>query len=288
MSYKIVSDSSANVFAMEGFDYTTVPMKVITKEKEYIDNPHLDVLGMVNDLKAYKGKSGSSCPNVQEWLDAFGDAEHIFSLTISRNLSGSYNAASQAAREYMHSHPGRRVFILDSLSAGPEQFMLADKIRRLVEQGLSFDEIVEGVLEYQNHIHLLFCLQSMNNLARNGRVNPAVAKLAGLLGIRGVGEANDGQIASVHKPRGEKKATQTLLEMMLERGLYDGALVRIAHCFGEESALALKEAVLEKLPHCRFIIEPTGGLCSFYAEAGGLMIAMEGGFNKVNSNLNYR
>jgi DegV family protein with EDD domain len=240
MCYKIVSDSSSNVFAMEGFDYTTVPMKVITSEKEYIDTPDLDVLGMVNDLKAYKGKSGSSCPNVQEWLDAFGDAEQIFGLTISRNLSGSYNAASQAAEEYMQAHPGRRVFILDSLSAGPEQFMLADKIRQLAEQGLDFDAIVQSVLEYQNHTHILFCLQSMNNLARNGRVNPAVAKLAGLLGIRGVGEANDGQIASVHKPRGDKKATQALVDMMLERGLYDGALVRIAHCFGEENALALK------------------------------------------------
>ncbi len=288
MSYKIVSDSSSNVFAMEGFDYTTVPMKVITSEKEYIDTPQLDVLGMVNDLKAYKGKSGSSCPNVQEWLDAFGDAEQIFGLTISRNLSGSYNAASQAAEEYMQAHPGRRVFILDSLSAGPEQFMLADKLRQLVEQGLDFDAVVESILEYQNHTHILFCLQSMNNLARNGRVNPAVAKLAGLLGIRAVGDAEDGQIVPVHKPRGDKKATQALVDMMLERGLYDGALVRIAHCFGMEGAQALKEAILNKFPGCRFIIEPTGALCSFYAEAGGLMIGMEGGFNKVNNNLNYR
>jgi DegV family protein with EDD domain len=273
---------------MEGFDYTTVPMKVITSEKEYIDTPDLDVLGMVNDLRAYKGKSGSSCPNVQEWLDAFGDAEQIFGLTISRNLSGSYNAASQAAEEYMQAHPGRRVFILDSLSAGPEQFMLADKIRQLAEQGLDFDAIVQSVMEYQNHTHILFCLESMNNLARNGRVNPAVAKLAGLLGIRAAGDAEDGQIVPVHKPRGDKKATQVLVDMMLERGLYDGALVRIAHCFGEENALALKKAILEKLPGCRFIIEPTGALCSFYAEAGGLMIGMEGGFNKVNNNLNYR
>ena len=166
--------------------------------------------------------------------------------------------------------------------------MLADKIRQLAEQGLDFDAIVQSVLEYQNHTHILFCLQSMNNLARNGRVNPAVAKLAGLLGIRAAGDAEDGQIVPVHKPRGDKKATQVLMDMMLERGLYDGALVRIAHCFGEENALALKEAILEKLPGCRFIIEPTGALCSFYAEAGGLMIGMEGGFNKVNNNLNYR
>ena len=71
--------------------------------------------------------------------------------------------------------------------------------------------------------------------------------------------------------------------MMVEKGLYDGALVRIAHCFGEKQANALKELVLSRFPNCRFVLEPTGALCSFYAEAGGLMIGFEGGFNAANS-----
>ena len=100
MKFMIVADSSANIFLVEGLNYTTVPMKVITSEKEYIDTPDLDVRGMVDDLRAYKGKSGSSCANAQEWLDAFGDADMVFGVTISRNLSGSFNAAEAAAREY--------------------------------------------------------------------------------------------------------------------------------------------------------------------------------------------
>ena len=93
MSIKIVSDSSSNVFHIEGVNYTTVPMKIIAGEKEYIDAPGTNVRGMVDDLRAYKGKSGSSCANAQEWLDAFGDADMAFGVTISRNLSGSYNSA---------------------------------------------------------------------------------------------------------------------------------------------------------------------------------------------------
>lgn len=283
MSIKIVSDSSSNVFALAGVNYATVPMKVIAGDKEYVDTPNLDVKGMVDDLKAYKGKSGSSCPNVQEWLDVFGAEDDILGITISRNLSGSYNSAMEAGRQYMEEHPGRRVHIFDSLTAGPHQIMAVLKMQELIEAGSDFDTIVEKVNDYLNRTHILFCLESMNNLARNGRVSPAVAKIAGMLGIRACGDAPGGVITPVHKPRGEKKATQTLLEMMEERGLYDGAQVRIAHCFGERQALALKELVLAKFPNCRFILEPTGALCSFYAEAGGLIVGFEGGFHQLNS-----
>ena len=283
MSIKIVSDSSSNVFALAGVNYATVPMKVIAGDKEYVDTPNLDVKGMVDDLKAYKGKSGSSCPNVQEWLDVFGAEDDILGITISRNLSGSYNSAMEAGRQYMEEHPGRRVHIFDSLTAGPHQIMAVLKMQELIEAGSDFDTIVEKVNDYLNRTHILFCLESMNNLARNGRVSPAVAKIAGMLGIRACGDAPGGVITPVHKPHGEKKATQTLLEMMEERGLYDGAQVRIAHCFGERQALALKELVLAKFPNCRFILEPTGALCSFYAEAGGLIVGFEGGFHQLNS-----
>ena len=286
MSIKIVSDSSSNVFSLEGVNYTTVPMKVIA-EKEYVDTPELDLMGMVEDLKKHKGKSGSSCPNVQEWLDAFGSGDDIFGVTISKNLSGSYTAANEAAKEYEQANPGKRAFIFDSLSAGPQQFMLVDKIRELIGKGLDFDAIKEKVLEYHNHTHILFCLESLTNLARNGRVSMAVAKIAGVLGIRVVGDAKGGQITPIHKPRGEKKAMQALFDMMLERGLYDGALVRIAHCFGLEQAQTLKEKVLAHFPKCRFIIEPTAALCSFYAEAGGLMIGFEGGYNTTNNNKDF-
>ena len=283
MRYQIVSDSSSNVFQIEGVPYTTVPMKIIAGEREYIDEPGLDVHGMVRELQAYKGKSGSSCANAQEWLEAFGDADWVFGVTISRNLSGSYNAAQQAARDYQEEHPGSRVHIFDTLSAGPEQAMVIEKIAALMAGGASFDEVVAGVREYQNHTHILFCLECMNNLARNGRVNPAVAKIASVLGIRACGDAQNGQIIPTQKPRGQKKATEVLVKMIRERGFHNGAWLRIAHCFGENQANLLVDALRKEFPDARYTIEPTGALCSFYAEEGGLMIAMEGGFNEVNN-----
>ncbi len=283
MQYKIVSDSSSNQFSMASIPFASVPMKVIA-QKEYVDNAALDLAGMVEDLQNHKGKSGSSCPNVGEWLEAFEGADAVFGITITKYLSGSYNSAQQAAQTYMEENPGKQVFIFDSLSAGPEMAMLAEKLQELIGQGLDFETIKAQALEYHNHLHTLFCLESLTNLARNGRTSPAVAKIASVLGIRVCGDVKGGEITPIHKPRGPKKATQTLLELMKERGFQDGNWLRIAHCFGETAALALRDAVLAEFPNTKFTLEPTTALCSFYAEAGGLMIGFEGSFNAENDN----
>ena len=286
MAFRIVADSSANVLSLPGVNYTTVPMKIVAA-KEYVDDQNLDLAGMVADLQQHKGKSGSSCPNVGEWLDAFGEEEYIFGLTITKHLSGSYNSATQAADTYMTEHPGRKVFIIDSLSTGPEMMMIVDKILECEANGDDFETTKAKVLDYSNHNHTLFCLESMMNLARNGRTSMAVAKIAGLLGIRVAGDVEGGQITPVHKPRGAKKATETLFAMMKERGFKDGNILRIAHCFGEEAATALRDAVLAEFPNTRFKLEPTTALCSFYAEAGGLIIGFEGDFNADNDNTRF-
>ena len=286
MKYMIVSDSSSNVLSMGTPLYTTVPLKIVA-EKEYVDNASLDLAGMMEDLRNHKGKSGSSCPNVGEWLEAFGDAQEVFCVTISKNLSGSYAAAKQAADTYMEEHPGRKVFIFDSLAVGPEMAMITDKIRECEAAGDDFETVVAKVLDYHNHVHTLFCLESMLNLARNGRVSMAVAKIAGMLGIRVAGIAQGGQVTPVHKPRGAKKATQTLVEMLKERGFRDGNLLRVAHCFAPEAAEAFRSAVLAEFPNTRFLLEHTTALCSFYAEAGGLIIGFEGAFNEENNNSKY-
>ena len=252
--------------------------------KEYVDDVNLDLAAMVEDLKNHNGPSGSSCPSVGEWLDAFGDAEAIFVTTISKNLSGSYNSAQQAADAYMDEHPDRKVFVMDSLAAGPQQAFVIEKLLALCAEGRDFEDVKEQALKYHRNTHILFCLESMMNLARNGRVPMAVAKIGGLIGIRVCGDVKGGLITPVHKPRGGKKATEILVEMMKERGFYNGAQLRIAHCFGESQAKALADAVMAQFPDTRLTIEPTGALCSYYAESGGLMIGFEGGFNAENDN----
>lgn len=280
MNYKIVSDSASNL--LQGTQwYQSVPLKILGQQ-EYIDDGSQDVAEMVYHLKHFKGKSSSSCPNVSDWLDAFEGHRCIFAVTITQRLSGSYNAAVQAANTYREEHPDARIYVIDSMAAGPEMAMIVDKIRTLMDQGLDPDQVMEQVKDYQSHLYTLFCLESLTNLARNGRVNPTVAKLAGVLGIRVCGEAQQGQIVPIHKARGAKKALNTLVEMIVERGFQDGCLLRVAHCLAPETAQALGDAILEKFPGARFQMETTGVLCSYYAEQGGLMIGFEGAYNEKN------
>ena len=281
--FKIAADSSSNVISMPGTDYASVPLK-IRAEKEYVDDANLDVAGMVADLRVYKGKSGSSCPNVGEWLEAFGEAEEVFGVTITKHLSGSYNAARQAAESYMEENPDRKAFIFDSLTAGPGLMLIVEKIRACEAAGDDYETTREKVLDYHNHCHTLVLLESMMNLARNGRVPVAVAKIAGMLGIRVVCSAEGGEIAPLHKPRGAKKAIGVLMQEFKARGFVDGGKVRIAHCFAEGQANAFKEAVLAQFPNAQIVIEPTTALCSFYAEEGGIIIGFEGDFNEKNDN----
>lgn len=275
MNYKIVADSSSNVFALDNISYSFVPLKIITSQSEYIDSPELDLAAMVDEIKVTKGRSGTSCPNVHDWLQAFEGADRVFAITITSNLSGSCAAAKQAAEEYEATHEGARVFVVDSLSAGPELRLIAEKLREMINDGCEFDSIVKNITKYQKHTHLLFSLQSLTNLARNGRVNPAVAKIAGVLGIRIVGAASAvGTLEPMHKCRGEKKALEAVYKVMLEKG-FSGGNVRIAHCFNPESARQLTRMIRADHPDCCVSIEPCTALCSFYAEKGGLMIGFE-------------
>ena len=215
MKFKIVADSSADIPVIKSIPFESVPLKIVTDVKEYVDDAALDVAGMVADLLKYKGKSGTACPGPGEWVASFGDAEYVFCVTITSNLSGSYNSACVAKEQYEAAHPDRKVCINDSWSAGADMYMIVEKLEELILAGKSFDEIREEITDYASNVHLIFSLESLQNLANNGRVNPAVAKIAGVLGIRQVGIASDiGTLQPLYKSRGEKKAIADILKVM--------------------------------------------------------------------------
>lgn len=271
----IVADSSANLFQSDCGDFMPVPLKILAGEKEYVDNEALDVASMLTDLREYKGRSSTACPSVGDWLQAFGDAEEVYGVSLTSHLSGCYNAACIAAEEYMAEHPDRKVFILDSLSTGPELELLIEKYRELIESGHSFDAIQQKIIEYLKQTHLLFSLESLSNFAKNGRVSPALAAAANLLGIRIVGRAsNAGELEPLHKSRGEKRAIKQLWDCMQQSG-YAGGKVRIRHSDNRNSAEMLSGEILSNYPDADIQIGVNRGLCSYYAEKGGILVGFE-------------
>ena len=274
---KIVADSSANLMELNSVAFDAAPLKIITAEREFVDDRNLDLEEMIKFFKSYKGRSQSSCPNPEDWLKTFGDVEDIFCVAITSGLSGSYNAARIAKEMYEAEHPGRRVFVIDSLSAGPELTLIVEKLEELICADKSFEEICAYIPEYQKNTGLLFMLESLNNFAANGRVSPAVAKIAGVLGIRIVGKASDeGTLEPTDKCRGEAKSLNAILKHLKESGLKTGK-VQLAHCLNEFAANTLKSMIEAELPEVTVNIGINLGLCSFYAEKGGLLV----GFEKV-------
>lgn len=272
---KIVADSSCDMFALQSVDFATSPMKMITDEKDFVDDESLDVAAMVEFFDSYKGKSKSSCPNTGDWIEAFGDADDIFCVTITSGLSGSYNSASAAKKIYEAEHEGARVFVIDSLSAGPELTLLIEKLEACVQSGMAYEEICDTITAYQKKTGLVFMLKSLKTFANNGRVSPIVAKLVGIAGICIVGKAStEGTLEPMHKCRGEKKSLETLIQDLEAEG-YRAGKISIGHCQNEEAAHRLKTMIEEAYTGAQVEVHGFRGLCSFYAEKGGVLVGFE-------------
>ncbi|MBE6589406.1 MAG: DegV family EDD domain-containing protein [Ruminococcaceae bacterium] len=272
---RIVSDSSSDILKLQSTEFSSAPMKIITDSREFTDDAQLDVSGMVDFFDGYKGKSHTSCPNVGDWLEAFGDADEVFCVTITSALSGSYNSACAAKQMYEGENAGKRVFVIDSLSAGPELTLIIGRLEAYVAEGLSFEEISDRITEYQKNTGLVFMLKSLKNFASNGRVSPIVAKIVGITGICIVGRAStEGTLEPVHKCRGEGRSLETLIEDLRNAGLHHGR-VSIGHCRNEAAAKKLSEMIRAAFDRARVEIHPLRGLCSFYAEKGGLLVGFE-------------
>jgi len=152
--------------------------------------------------------------------------------------------------------------------------LLLEKYHTLIKEGKLFDEIVAAIKDYMQRTHLLFSLESLNNFARIGRVSPAVAKVAGILGLRIVGSAKDGDLDPAHKCRGEKKALAQIFASMKEMG-YKGGKVRITHSDKLNMAETLRNMIRGEQPESDVTIGLNRGLCCFYCEEGGLLVGFE-------------
>lgn len=272
---KIVADSSCDMLEIKRVEFASAPMKIVTDEKEFVDDDKIDVAEMVEFLDKYKGKSKSSCPNVNDWIDAFGDADDIFCVTITSGLSGSYNSACSAKQIYEQSNEGKRVFVVDSLSTGPEMTLIIEKLQELIGRHLSYEEICAKITEHRKRTGLVFMLKSLKNFANNGRISPVVARFVGIFGICIVGKASSkGTLEPQSKCPGSGAALKTIVKCLEKEG-FKGGRISIGHCLNETEAKKLKDMIVAKFRTVTVEIHKLRGLCSFYAERGGVLVGYE-------------
>lgn len=276
---KIITDSSCDkdlLTNIENLTFKRVPLKVTIGNDDYIDSSDLDINLMMENMESFKGKTGSSCPSPDDWVDAARDADEIYMITISSGMSGSFNSANVAKDMILEEFPDKKVTILDSLGTSGSTQLIAEKIIELVKDGNSFEHISKIASEYISKIKLNFALFSIDNLVKNGRVGKIVGIAANAFNISLVGVADDtGHIGVVDKARGVSKSINSLVKQMKENG-YNGGKIIIGHCLNEENANKLKEKIKETFSVIKNIeINQLSGLCSYYAERNGLILAYE-------------
>ena len=275
MKRKIVADSSCDIWELNGVDFAVAPITISTDNKHYVDNQELDVHLMSEELAKYKGVSHTACPSVGSWLDCYEGFDEIFVITLTGAMSGTYNSAMTAKGIYEEENENVKVHVFDSLSTGPEMRLLIEKLKEMIEEDLPFEEIVEKGQDYLNHSRLFFALKSLHNFAMNGRVSKTVASAIGVLNISIFATASEkGTIQQISKCRGEKKVVKSMIEHLEDAG-YHGGKVRISHADNLKLAHNVRDKILELYPNADIIVYPMGGLCTYYAEIGGLLVGCE-------------
>lgn len=279
MTWKIIADSGCDYREIADLatdtSFKSVPLTIQVDSEIFVDDVNLDIDLMMEKMYATSTASKSACPSPDDYLRSFEGAENIFVVTITGALSGSHNSAQLAKKLFLEEHPTAHIHVIDSLSAGGEVDLIITKLNELIKEGLSFDQVVEAITRYQENIKLLFVLAKVDNLVKNGRLNKLIGAVVGLLNIRMVGEASEtGTLELLQKARGAKKALTAAVDEVLKAG-YKGGRIIIAHRNNEKFCQQFTEVIKEKFPAADISFLPTSGLCSFYAEEGGLLLGYE-------------
>ena len=279
MKWKIIADSGCDYRSLDHLapdtEFVSVPLTIQVGETIYTDDAQLNIDQMMEEMYATTTASKSACPSPDDYMRSFEGADNIVVVTITGTLSGSYNSAEVAKKIYLEEHPNTNIHVINSLSAGGEVDLIVRKLNQLVAEDLDFEQVVQVITKYQEKTKLLFVLAKVDNLVKNGRLSKLIGAVVGLLNIRMVGEASKtGTLELLQKARGQKKAIKAAVDELLKAG-YAGGHITIAHRNNEKFIEQFSELVREKFAHAAIEVLPTSGLCSFYAEEGGLLMGYE-------------
>ncbi|EDS76915.1 putative DegV family protein [Clostridium botulinum C str. Eklund] len=277
MDIKIVADSSCDLSQelKEEMNIDIAPLTLILEGKEYVDNEELNILKYIENMANCKTAPKTACPSPQDYIEKYKGKESVFVVPLSSKLSGSYNSAVLAKNLFLDEIGNKFIHVFDSVTASVGQTIISLKINELSKLNLGEFEIVEKVNKYISEMKTFFLLESLDHLAKAGRLNPIIAKVANMLSIKPImGSNDDGTIRLVEKTRGYKKAFKRFIDIIGEEGSnLEQKVLGIAHCNCLERALKFKEEVLKRYNFKYIVVVEMSGLSTTYADDGGLVIA---------------
>lgn len=280
MNYKILVDSCCDlpkeVRKLPQFE--VVPLTIDLNGEHFVDDETFDTQAYIKKMKLSPTAPQSACPSPEDYKKYFdGEEEHIFIVTLSSELSGSYNSAVLAKNLYEEDHPKEKfIHVFNSFAAATGEVLIALKVDSLAGAGLAPELIVEQVSEYISGMNTYFVLETLDNLKKNGRLNNVQALLASVLNIKPVmGSTKEGTIRKIDQARGIKKALIRMAEVVGEEGEnLSEKTCAIAHCNCIERALEVKDELLKRHKFKDIIVLETAGISTTYANDGGIIVSV--------------
>lgn len=279
MSYRIVVDSCGEFTEEMKKDshFVHAALHLLIDEEEFVDDDTFDRLAFLKKMEASPNCPKSSCPSPEVYREAFDcGAEHLYAVTLSAELSGSYNSAILGRNLYLEDHPETKIHVFNSRSASVGETRIAQKIQECEEAGMSFEKVVETVDQFIAEMHTYFVLESLDNLRKNGRLSLVKAFVASALNIKPyMGATDNGEIIQLGQARGIQKALRKMVETMAEE-LKDPEekVLALAHCNNRERAEFVKEEIQKLVKVKDILILETSGVSTLYASQGGIIIVV--------------
>jgi len=276
MNYKIVVDSCCDLPKELEKDnhFSFVPLILMVDDNSIVDDDTFDQADFLKKVRESKNCPKSACPSPERYMNDYS-AENVdvYVVTLSAELSGSYNSAQLGRNLYIEEGGTNNVHIFNSMSASGGEALIAMKVKELVEQGLAFDEVVAIAEEFTQNMKTYFVLESLETLRKNGRLTNLQAIIASALNIKPLMAAEGGKIIKLDQARGVNKALAKMVLLIKEKTVNSQEkILAIAHCNCFERAEYVKSEVLKLMNFKDVIIVDTAGVSSMYANEGGIIV----------------
>lgn len=279
MNYKIVIDSCGELLERWKTDerIESVPLTLTVDGEDIIDDETFDQAYFLKKAAESPNCPKSACPSPERYMKAYDcDAEHVYAVTLTGSLSGSYNSALLGKNLLLESKPEQKIHVFDSCSASGGETLIAMKIEECEAQGMEFEQIVETVEEYIKSQNTHFVLENLETLRKNGRLSNLKAFVATALKIRPIMCATpEGTIIQLDQARGTNKALMKMVDYIAENAK-DSAnkILAVSHCNCPSRAEIVKEAIMKRIPVKDVVVLDMAGVSTMYANDGGIIVVL--------------
>ena len=279
MSFKVIVDSCGELTEdmKKSGNFETAALSIEVGGHHIVDDETFDQADFLRRVKEAPECPKSSCPSPEQYMEAYRcEAEHVYAVTLSAELSGSYNSAELGKSLYIEEYGEKDIYVFNSRSASVGETLIALKIAECEEKEMSFDQIVQTVETYIEQQNTYFVLETLDTLKKNGRLTGLKAVVATALNIKPVmGSTPEGTIRQISQARGMKKALAKMSGVIVEN-LKEPTekILAISHCNCRERAEYVKEMLMEKAQFKDIVILDTAGISSMYANDGGIIVVV--------------